>query len=74
MSSKLETRVATLERELASLKETVNQALRKGLIGANGSTRPRFQVKPITGTRLNEIWKSESASELLEQLDGPEHR
>ena len=59
-------------RSGASFKETVNRALRKGLTSP-ALPRERFQVKPIRAG-LNEIWKSESAAELIEILEGPEHR
>jgi hypothetical protein len=59
-------------RSGASFKETVNQALRKGL-HSPALPRERFQVTPIRAG-LNEIWKSDSVSELLEILEGPEHR
>jgi hypothetical protein len=65
---------AEQRRSGASFKETVNRALRKGLLTAEPPKRERFKVTPITGTRLHEIWKSDSVAELLELLDGPEHR
>ncbi len=56
----------------ASFKETVNQALRKGL-HSPALPRERFQVTPINlGVPLG--FSFDNVSELLEELEGPDHR
>jgi hypothetical protein len=56
-----------------SLKETVNRYLRLGLATAKRQDRKPFVVEPFT-LGLPPGMSYDKVSELLEMLEGPEHR
>jgi hypothetical protein len=56
-----------------SFKETVNRYLRLGLTASKGQNRKPFVVKPFT-LGLPPGMSYDKVSELLEILEGPEHK
>jgi hypothetical protein len=57
------------------MKQTINRALRCGLVQA-AKPRPtrKFVVKPIQGMKLPPEWTSGSVQELLDIVEGPSVR
>ena len=62
-----------VRRSGSSLKATVNRLLRLGLAAPKNQNREPFVVKPLA-LGLPPGMSYDKVSELLEMLEGPEHR
>lgn len=63
-----------LRRSGEPLKQTVNRLLRSGLQSAVAPARPKPFVVQARDIGLPKEWTSGSVSELIEMLEGPNHR
>jgi hypothetical protein len=59
-----------VRRSGESFKQVVNRSLRLGLNASKRSTRKAFRVKPLN----LDLPPFEKVEELLEHLEGPDHR
>lgn len=62
-----------MQRSSIPLKSAVNHFLRLGLRQAAHPPKKSFTVKPIS-LKIPSDFQFDSISELLEQLEGPEHK
>ncbi|MBY0274976.1 ribbon-helix-helix protein, CopG family [Candidatus Binatia bacterium] len=65
---------AAARRSGRSFREVVNEALRRGLVGARSAPREPFRIRPRSLGGLRPGIRVDDVGALLEQVEGPDHR